>query len=37
MNPNPRETKWVIWTFIGFILVSVVSIALFMYFYLSKL
>lgn len=37
MNPDQRETKWVIWTFIAFILIGLVSIGLFMYFYLSRL
>ncbi|WP_164985047.1 hypothetical protein [Ammoniphilus sp. CFH 90114] len=45
MNPNQRdeqlknnnETKWVIWTFVGFVVLGTLSIGLFMYYYLMRL
>lgn len=42
MNPNEsdrdrKETKWIIWIFVALVILGVISIGLFMYFYLMRL
>ncbi|MEW9669051.1 hypothetical protein [Ammoniphilus sp. 3BR4] len=45
MNPNDndqhpkdsKETKWVIWIFLSFVILGIISIGLFMYYYLMRL
>ena len=34
---DSKETKWVIWIFVALVILGVISIGLFMYYYLMRL